>query len=154
MTDEYLVIDHAHAADVESVIFVERHCFGSTWTRAQYLNELASPYSRCLVARIDDQVVAFGILSCADDQAYIPTIGVLETYRRHGIGARLLAAMLAAAVAMGAREVVLEVRFRNVAARRLYESAGFTEIGYRRGYYEDPADDAVVMRWQQESSRA
>jgi len=46
----------------------------------------------------------------------------------------------------GAREAFLEVRVDNDAARRLYASEGFDEIGTRRGYYDNGRVDAVVMR--------
>jgi ribosomal-protein-alanine N-acetyltransferase len=40
----------------------------------------------------------------------------------------------------------LEVRESNTAARRLYASRGFEEMGRRRGYYKRPAEDAIVLR--------
>ena len=40
---------------------------------------------------------------------------------------------------------MLEVRRSNEAARRLYERWGFTLKGVRRGYYEKPAEDALVL---------
>ena len=39
----------------------------------------------------------------------------------------------------------LEVRSGNVAARKLYETCGFTEAGVRPGFYEKPREDAVIM---------
>jgi ribosomal-protein-alanine N-acetyltransferase len=46
----------------------------------------------------------------------------------------------------GALNMYLEVRESNDAARRLYASRGFLEIGRRRGYYRRPAEDAIVLR--------
>ncbi|NUQ00086.1 MAG: ribosomal protein S18-alanine N-acetyltransferase [Armatimonadetes bacterium] len=141
--------------DIEGIIAVERHCFGRTWTREQYLTEvLGSQHTYPAVVRIDDQVVAFGSLTCVGEQGYIPTLGVLSSYRRHGLGAAVLQALLAAAEQMGGTEVVLEVRVHNVAARRLYEQHGFSSVAVRRGYYEDPPDDAVVMRWRRKDHQA
>ncbi len=50
------------------------------------------------------------------------------------------------AVACGAHEVLLEVRVDNDAARTLYRSEGFAELGVRRGYYELGRVDAITMR--------
>ena len=50
--------------------------------------------------------------------------------------------------AEGCSAVHLEVRSSNLAARRFYEAVGFAEIGARRGYYEAPPDDAIVMKRQ------
>ena len=42
--------------------------------------------------------------------------------------------------------VFLEVRVDNPAARALYDSEGFEQIGLRRGYYDGGRVDAVTMR--------
>ncbi len=148
-----LRIERATAADVEGIMMVERHCFGRIWTRQQYLNEiLGSRHTYPAVAKVDGLVVAFGSLTCVGDQGYIPTLGVLSDYRRQGLASLVLAALLRAAVAMGGSEVVLEVRVRNVAARRLYERHGFQSIATRPNYYEEPPDDAIVMRWRPEEA--
>jgi ribosomal-protein-alanine N-acetyltransferase len=44
------------------------------------------------------------------------------------------------------REVLLEVRESNQAARAFYASLGFVDDGRRRGYYADPVEDAVLLR--------
>jgi len=41
----------------------------------------------------------------------------------------------------------LEVRASNVAAIRLYESAGFSRTGRRPDYYYEPPEDGIVMRY-------
>jgi ribosomal-protein-alanine N-acetyltransferase len=42
--------------------------------------------------------------------------------------------------------LALEVRQGNRAAMKLYHKYGFTVEGYRRDYYKDPNEDAVLMR--------
>jgi ribosomal-protein-alanine N-acetyltransferase len=42
-------------------------------------------------------------------------------------------------------EAFLEVRVDNEPARALYLREGFTELGVRRGYYDNGRVDAVVM---------
>ena len=41
--------------------------------------------------------------------------------------------------------LVLEVRFSNTAAMKLYESCGFAIAGTRKRFYERPVEDAWVM---------
>ena len=98
-------------------------------------------------------MIGFGTITLAGGQGYIPTLGVLDTHRRCGIASRILAAMLERTRDVGIGEVVLEVRTRNVAARRLYEKHGFEAMGFRHGYYSDPPDDAVVMGWTGEATQ-
>ena len=42
--------------------------------------------------------------------------------------------------------IVLEVRESNFGARSMYASRGFEEVGRRRDYYDDPREDALVLR--------
>ena len=61
-------------------------------------------------------------------------LAVRPNYRCRGIGAALIERTLAVALAAGARLLHLEVRQGNDALR-LYNRAGFGEVGRRRGYY-------------------
>lgn len=67
--------------------------------------------------------------------------------RRQGLGARLLAEVIATARAAGATRLMLEVRAGNQAAQALYQRAGFMVTGRRKGYYPAPdgREDACLM---------
>ena len=90
----------------------------------------------------------FALFRAVAGEAEILTISVLPEARRSGIGAGLLAACEDGARASGAARLFLEVGEGNVAARALYDRAGYRECGRRKGYYQRPdgsRDDAVVM---------
>jgi ribosomal-protein-alanine N-acetyltransferase len=70
---------------------------------------------------------------------------VLPEWRRRGIGARLMLAMMHLAEELGARVATLEVRLSNEAARKLYQHFGFRPVGIRPRYYSDNAEDALIM---------
>jgi ribosomal-protein-alanine N-acetyltransferase len=40
----------------------------------------------------------------------------------------------------------LEVRASNRAALALYEGLGYQQVGLRRGYYEKPREDALILQ--------
>lgn len=90
--------------------------------------------------------LGFIMARVAADEAEVLTLAVRPEARRQGVGAGLLAAALAGAVARGAGSMFLEVSDRNPAARMLYGSAGFSEVGRRRRYYADGADALVLRR--------
>jgi [ribosomal protein S18]-alanine N-acetyltransferase len=69
------------------------------------------------------------------DDAEILTLCVAPGARRQGLARRLIEDLFRRAARLGARRVSLEVAADNHAARRLYESAGFTPAGHRSGYY-------------------
>ena len=80
------------------------------------------------------------------DEAEILTVGVVPAARRRGIAPRAAGGPARRrGRGRGARDVYLEVRIDNDAARSLYASEGFAELGVRRGYYDHGRVDAVVM---------
>jgi ribosomal-protein-alanine N-acetyltransferase len=74
----------------------------------------------------------------------IENIVVAEDVRRQGIGRVLLHAVMTAAQGEQAERIILEVRESNLAARRLYESAGFSQCGTRLRYYGAPEEAAIL----------
>ena len=92
-----------------------------------------------------DGLVGFALWRGVADEAEILTVGVKPSARRAGLGAQLLAEMLMASRAAGAKALFLEVAESNAAARALYARAGFAAIGERPRYYRN-GDTAIVMR--------
>jgi ribosomal protein S18 acetylase RimI-like enzyme len=75
----------------------------------------------------------------------ILSLAVDPADRRQGIGRALVEAELASA--SKGTTWFLEVRESNIAAVSLYAAMGFTASGRRPGYYHDPAEAAIVMRF-------
>jgi len=76
----------------------------------------------------------------------IENIAVIASARRTGLGSRLLREFLHQIQSSGGREVFLEVRESNRAARALYEKWAFQELGRRKQYYTDPVEDGLIMK--------
>jgi ribosomal-protein-alanine N-acetyltransferase len=134
---------------VDALMRYERQMFGTeAWSRAGYLAELADKRTRYYVAAEgpDGELLGWAGVLVVADTAEIMTVGVVPAARREGTGRRMLDLLLAEAVSRGAKEAFLEVRADNAAARALYRTAGFDEIGLRRGYYAGGTVDAVTMR--------
>ncbi|ADV81776.1 GCN5-related N-acetyltransferase [Terriglobus saanensis SP1PR4] len=75
-------------------------------------------------------------------EAELESIVVAKKYRRQGVGKALSDWLLHA---IAAKEVRLEVRESNAAARSMYRAMGFEDVGLRRGYYSQPVEDAILM---------
>jgi ribosomal-protein-alanine N-acetyltransferase len=93
------------------------------------------------------EVVGFIVGKQIDHECEIENIAVSGAARRRGLGTRLLGEFLELVQRQGGREIWLEVRESNVAARALYEKWAFVEAGRRRAYYEDPAEDALILKF-------
>lgn len=138
-------------AHVDQLVPHEHAMFGSeAWSSTSYRAELRDTASRAYLALESPEgaLLGWGGVLVAADQAEITTVGVIPSAQRHGLGRRLLDELCALAAARGAREMFLEVRVDNEAAQRLYDAAGFTEVGRRRGYYDRGRVDALVMHRQ------
>jgi [ribosomal protein S18]-alanine N-acetyltransferase len=136
-------------AHIDALMPYEREMFGTeAWTRGAYRSELADTRSRHYVAAEgpDGELLGWAGVMVIADVAEILTVGVIPSARRTGLARRMVHALLGEAVRRGAEEAFLEVRIDNAAARALYASEGFAEIGLRRGYYDGGRVDAVTMR--------
>jgi len=79
------------------------------------------------------------------DEAHIVSIGVRESVKRAGIGELLMLSAFQQAREHGCKELTLEVRASNDAAQSLYRKYGFQNVGLRKKYYIDNAEDAIIM---------
>lgn len=132
--------------DLDAVHAIERASFFPPWPDDAYRNELTTnKLATYLVARMDGVVVGFAGIWIMVDEAHVTTFAVDPTWRRRGIGERLLVALLDISIARRAREATLEVRLSNMPARRLYEKYGFRPVGLRPRYYTDNGEDALIM---------
>jgi ribosomal protein S18 acetylase RimI-like enzyme len=84
--------------------------------------------------------------------AELESVAVSASARRAGIGRALCRAVFDWCHSKGATEVVLEVRASSAAAIALYAGLGFTLAARRPRYYQDPADDALLMRMELQSN--
>ena len=119
-------------------------CFGGgAWSRESIADQLDKDVSRCAVALDEERVVGYIAYEIILDEGSLVELAVLPAYRKKGIGRRLVELMLTSCD--GVKTVCLEVRASNVPAINLYRTFDFKEISVRRGYYDDPAEDAVIM---------
>lgn len=145
------------AADLADVIALEHELFpDDPWSPEMFASELEQPpASRLYLAASLERLPLAGYCGMlfvppgaepASGQAEVMTIAVRPEAWGHGLGSRLLAAMLDEARTRDCGEVFLEVRADNDRAHGLYRRRGFTEIGVRKGYYQPSGTDAIVMR--------
>jgi ribosomal-protein-alanine N-acetyltransferase len=126
------------------------------WPAGAFLHELDAKHNHYVAARAADKLVGYaGIARLGRKRPYeyeIHTIGVDPAYQGQGVGRMLLARLLefadgAAGPSTDTGGVVfLEVRTDNEAAIRLYQSAGFVNVGLRKRYYRVSGADAYTMR--------
>lgn len=135
------------ASDLDAVIEIEEASFVNPTSRVWYESELQRP-EVCFVYVIrtpEAAVAGFCAFWKVLDQIHINNLAIRPEFRRRGLARRLLVAVLDEAAALGSPNATLEVRRSNLAARHLYESAGFRLAGVRTSYYTKPIEDALIL---------
>jgi ribosomal-protein-alanine N-acetyltransferase len=144
--------------DIPQIQRLEQLCFPTPWSPETYRRELRSnPHGHYWVVRPRSRwretapsILAYGGYWLVGDEAHIVTIATHPEWRRRKLGAWLLINMLEKAREAGAIQATLEVRVGNEAARGLYTTLGFIEVGYRTAYYPptEPSgegEDALLL---------
>ena len=129
--------------DLPAVLSIERRSFATPWSLAMFVLELSKPSGVCLAAEIDDALAGYLVCSRYADVWHLMNIAVDPDHRRAGVGS-LLIRQLFDEVGEDAR-LTLEVRTTNASAIAMYERFGFERAGYRRRYYQDTNEDALIM---------
>ena len=133
-------------ADLDDVLSIEREAYDFPWSGEIFRDCLRVGYS-CRVLESEGAVNAYGMLQIATGRSRLLNLCVRRKLHRQGLGRRLLTLLIEVARSHRTDAVLLEVRPSNTAARRLYRSLGFTEVGLSRGYYPARAgrEDAVLL---------
>ena len=159
------------AADVPTVVAIERISFPTPWRPSSFLYELnhnprsfyyvllkpetpppATPrrgWRRWLRGATgfqnESRVIGYMGFRLRPTEAHISTIAVHPEWRGRGLGELLLLTAMEQGLELGVDTVTLEVRPSNQVAQRLYRKYGFRFTDIRRGYYRD-GEDAWLMK--------
>ncbi len=124
---------------------MEREVHSSPWSEQAFRNELSNAPGVFVVAEEMGKVLGYAGMWVVVDEAHIINVAVGPEFRRQGLGNRLVIDLLHRAQEMGSTCATLEVRASNEAAIELYARLGFAACGFRKRYYPDNREDAVVM---------
>jgi ribosomal-protein-alanine N-acetyltransferase len=143
-----VVIRAAVGADLADVTALEQLCYADPWPPSAFATLPANPQVRFAVAREPEAgaLMGYAIAWYVLDEGELASLAVAPRNRRRGLGRMLLDVIVDDARSRGVERLFLEVRESNVAARALYSSQGFMEIGRRKQYYRKPTEDALILR--------
>ena len=111
----------------KAVAEIEAACFSQPWSEKTFFGELSNQNAHTYVAYENGEAAGFLSVWEVCGEVSINNIAVSENYRRKGIARALLEKML------------------DELSGALYESIGFERVGERRGFYEKPTEDALLM---------
>ena len=133
--------------DVRQIHAIETLCFATPWSEESILHDVKeNVVARWLV--MDDgegRVLAYAGMWFVLDEAHVCNVAVHPDYRGRGYGKQIFEALEMLAVENSMAMMTLEVRRSNTVAQNLYHACGFLDVGYRKRYYEDNKEDALIM---------
>ena len=143
---EWLNFRQMTLEDVPTVVVWEQQLFPNPWAPQHFVAEITnSDVSVALVMEWEGEFAGYAVAWIVADELHIANIAVIPRYRRRGVARATIEHLLDLARSRGCTYAQLEVRASNAPAIALYRKLDFQIVGVRRGYYEKPREDALVM---------
>ena len=127
------------------IIEIEKLSFPTPWTQNAFIEEMNNPISNLWGLSLHNILAGYICFWMYESEIQLLNVAVHPEQRNKGIGHHLLKKMIQMGIARDIRNIWLEVRPSNIAARSLYGKLGFEALGRRPGYYRDTHEDAIVM---------
>lgn len=134
-------------ADLPGVMRIEEASFSTPWREGTFRALLMRTDTDLFAAEgAEGALLGYAAAWTVLDQSELGNVAVAGEARGRGVGGALVDAVLRRVRERGSRECFLEVRESNAEAQSIYRRRGFEVVGRRRGYYDRPREDALVMR--------
>lgn len=132
-------------ADTEAAARLEQLCFSEPWSQEALLDSLMQSVYVFLAAKHEGELIGYVGAYQAGDSLSVTNIAVFPLWRKRGAARQLLQELDRIAVSRDLYGITLEVRVSNAAAIALYEKNGYEKAGIRKGFYEKPREDGLIM---------
>ncbi|WP_010246730.1 ribosomal protein S18-alanine N-acetyltransferase [Acetivibrio cellulolyticus] len=135
--------------EIDEVMVVEKLSFAIPWSKQAFIEEVTNnKFARYIIAKIDGKTVGYAGLWKVCDEGHITNVAVHPEYRRNGVGFMLVRNLIDLSIKEDIARLTLEVRRSNIPAQNLYTKFGFKVEGFRKEYYADNKEDAMIM-WKE-----
>lgn len=149
---ESLSVVSLDETDLTTLNRIERAGHVYPWSERVFMDCIRSGYYLDGAMQAD-QLLGFAVIMPILNEWHILNLCVDPRVHRRGVGRFLMDFVIDQAVKSDIDSLWLEVRIGNAAARRLYETLGFEQVGLRKGYYpaKEGREDALVLMRSRES---
>ncbi len=109
------------------------------------VNNLSNPLTRAIGMFDGDKMIGYGAFWLLMEEAHVTHVAVIEELRGQGLGREMMQRLIQHASDCGAGFMELECRRGNAPALSMYHKLGFLRVGFKKNYYPDTNEDAVVL---------
>jgi ribosomal-protein-alanine acetyltransferase len=135
----------AEEAHIPAIAQLQQAVFYPPASEAVLRQKFGGEHAHFLSALLDGALAGFLGWDEISGETFVDDLAVFPQYQRQGIASALMAQMETAAILRGSEKIHLETRESNAAARALYQARGYRVVGCRKGFYQCPEEDAVLM---------
>jgi|SRR5271165_2958602 len=142
-------VEPATLADAPRLAQLHGASFHRGWGEGEFESMLGETNTLVHRLRLGRKTIGFAVSRIGADEAEILSIAIDPRCRGQGLSRNLLLTHLGHLAGRGVRTIFLEVEENNRPALGLYKRAGFTVVGRRERYYQEPGGEqlnALLMR--------
>lgn len=129
--------------DINSIYNVSKSSIKNSWSLNSFIEDFNNTFSEYTVLINRDQIIGFISIWRIIDEITITNISIKEKYKGIGLSNHLMNYI----IENNKNYIMfLEVRESNNIAINLYNKFGFKEIHKRYKYYNNPTENAIIMK--------
>ena len=110
------------------------------WNQNQWVNELEKDYVNAIAIYLNNSMAGVCVFLKIYDELEIRYLSVHPSYKRRGLGKKLINNVIKECKNERITRIILEVSSKNMQALSFYEYFGFETISIRKKYYRDGSD--------------
>ena len=135
------------AEDIAQIAQIETLCFAMPWSEESIRKDIEENVVSCwlVMDNGEGKVLAYAAMWFVLDEAHVCNVAVHPDHSGKGYGRAIFGALVETAKKNSMSLMELEVRRSNTVAQNLYHYFGFIDVGYRKRYYEDNKEYALLM---------
>lgn len=133
--------------NVNELMPIENSCHSHPWSEKTFKSCIGSRYFGHYLSD-QNNIIGFYVGEYILGEATLMDICISPAYQGNGYGKNILNYFTAEAKSLGAENLHLEVRAKNISALMMYINDGYAEVARRTGYYPSAVgyEDAIVMK--------
>ena len=129
----------------QEISLIESRIHRNPWSQEQIKESFQNKNNLVIGVFNQDELIGYCFILIAQTEAEILNIAIDINFQRKGLGEILLKECFERLKSQQAKNLFLEVRESNHAAKNLYSKMGFKTIGIRKNYYSNN-EDANMMQ--------
>ena len=129
----------------QEISLIESRIHRNPWSQEQIKESFQNKNNLVIGVFNQDELIGYCFILIAQTEAEILNIAIDINFQRKGLGEKLLKECIERLKSKKVKNLFLEVRQSNHAAKNLYSKMGFKTIGIRKNYYSDNEDASMMQ---------